>query len=214
MQTSKAPPLPPQEVLAWAADHGSSPNTVDISWVPAQQGTQEAVCVSYEVEATTGPSSLAVRQTCAGRITQMVLTGLQPGATYSVKVRGVGADGAGHGAWSHPPAKVSLRALRPAEVAAARSAAASGASVAGGEPAAKAQKRRGERSTGALTRTTAVVKTAVGKGPPKKGMAVSRFIRQYVMRPVFNREHRIALVTGLAVLIVCMAVLNVYMYSN
>lgn len=167
MRTSKAPPLPPSAVCARAADSGSA-TSIEVSWQAPQQGAAEAACISFQVEAAPSPLKL----TCGGRATQAVLTGLQPGATYAVRVRGVGADGAGHGPWSEPVA-VSLRAPSPPPAAPpvsqprGEAAPPSGA----GEAASRGVKRRGERNGGGQqTRSlTAVVKTAVAKAPRKRG---------------------------------------------
>lgn len=120
--TTRAPPAPPtavQAALAPAAE-SSAPATVLVSWQPAAQGELEAACISYEVEATAavaaaaspassaasqrGPAagSASLKTTCSARMTQLSLQGLAAGGTYAVRVRGIGADGAGHGEWSEP----------------------------------------------------------------------------------------------------------------
>lgn len=160
VQTSKAPPPPPPSVAA----EPSSSSSLEVRWEAAQPGPQQAAVISYEVEAAPGP----VRATCPARSASAALAGLQPGGRYSVRVRAVGADGAGHGEWG-APVRVELPQPRPEE----RSAAAVAVAAEGGavEAPSKAHKARNRGGGQQQPRATAVVKAAVGKGPPKRGFA-------------------------------------------
>jgi hypothetical protein len=106
-----------------------------LSWAPAPSSPWQAACVSYEVEAqpvpreggeqtragarsgradgatgTPAAAAAAVRQVCSAKQAQHRLAGLAPGGVFSVRMRSVGADGAGHGEWSAP---VTLRLPAP-----------------------------------------------------------------------------------------------------
>ena len=80
--------------------------TVSVTWEPSVSAAHQADPTGYEVEAV--PTSRGadgnlhkgtVRQACSAR-TQEVAVGLIAGCAYSVRVRAVGAEGAGHGDWS------------------------------------------------------------------------------------------------------------------
>lgn len=121
VSTTCAPPSPPTCVLA-TVDGGAAadaPPAVLVSWEPAPQAELQAACISYEIDAqpaaaVEGSSHKPAAGTpagkskepkvCSGRATEHLLTGLQPGAAYLVRVRGIGADGAGHGKWSEAAA--------------------------------------------------------------------------------------------------------------
>ncbi len=173
VSTTSAPPSPPGNVLAalaggateGAAGSGaSSAPSVVVSWEPAPQGDMQATCISYEIDAApallpassgrmgeagmhhkaAGPAAApAVRQTCSAKVLQHALAGLQPGATYWVRVRGIGAGGSGHGEWSEPAA-VQLPAVERAT--AASGCGGSGSGDEEGEAAAVHSKRRKSRS--------------------------------------------------------------------
>lgn len=115
VSTTSAPPSPPTRVEAVLADSdAAAAPAVLVSWEPAPQGELQAACISYEIDAVPvpvgdasahghksgGAAAEPKRQTCSAKVPQHTLTGLQPGATYTVRVRGIGADGAGHGDWS------------------------------------------------------------------------------------------------------------------
>lgn len=173
-QTSRAPPPPPTDVEAVAGSSGS----IEVSWAAAAQGQQQAAAISYEVEAVAAGQA-PHRQTCSARANTAVLAGLQPGAKYTVKVRSVGADGAGHGGWSEP-AVITLPAPRHSEVEAAAAA-----GMGPSEPTSKQHKRkeRGGGGGGAQRPAGAVVlRTATAKLPPKRGIraAADRFLRKHL----------------------------------
>lgn len=164
VHTSKAPPSAPTNVEACAAGGGS----IEVSWAAAAQSAQQAAAVSYEVEVAPEADRRAapVRQPCPGRACSTQVAVLRGGA-YRVRVRAVGADGAGHGDWSEA-AKVAVQGPAPAAAAAGSAA----------EPAAKPQKRRGGGGDGKADkqqqhRGAAAGKTTAAKGPPKKGLLVT-----------------------------------------
>ncbi len=148
------------------AGSSSGAPAVLVSWEPAMQGELQAACISYEIDATpaAAPTSsgklseaaqhhkqsavsalAAVRQTCSAKVSQHLLTGLQPGAAYSVRVRGIGAGGAGHGDWSEP-ALVQLPVLERTCTAGVGGGSASGDEE--GEPAAAQHNKRKKSRSG------------------------------------------------------------------
>jgi hypothetical protein len=125
--TSLAPPLPPAALTTALSD--SSPAAVALSWRAPPGAPLRAACISYELEAAPAPrppggerpssaraAALAqvVRQTCGARATEHRLSGLQAGCEYAVRVRSIGADGAGHGDWSAPVVVTTPSAPEPA----------------------------------------------------------------------------------------------------
>lgn len=162
VQTCRAPPSPPTDVAA-ALVAGSS-SSIEVSWAPAAQSAQQAACTGYEVEAAPLRGKGGERrELCPARTTSKLLAGLQHSTAYRVRVRAVGADGAGHGDWSGA-AEVTLPAPQPGEVAAP---AVVSAAV---EAAPKAQKRRERGGSGAAPRGGVVAKaTTVAKAPPRRG---------------------------------------------
>ncbi len=161
VQTCRAPPSPPTDVAA-ALVAGSS-SSVEVSWAAGAQGGHQAACTGYEVEA--GPlrgKGGERRELCPSRATSKLLAGLQHSTAYRVRVRAVGADGAGHGDWS-AAVEVTTPAAQPGEAAAP---AAASAAV---EAAPKVQKRR-ERGGSGPPRGPLVAKaTTVAKAPPRRG---------------------------------------------
>lgn len=105
--TALAPPLPPGAVEAAVEQAPGGPASVTVSWEPAaEQRGRRAACIGYEVEAALRPGEAAgggppkpASKTCSAKVTQLSLGALPSGA-WDVRVRGVGADGAGHGEWS------------------------------------------------------------------------------------------------------------------
>ena len=81
---------------------------VVVTWQPPEPAGDCAEAIGYEVEATCSISAGAGAGAGAGasklpgqaRGTRHVVTGLVPGSTVSVRVRSVGAGGAGHSDWS------------------------------------------------------------------------------------------------------------------
>lgn len=142
---------------------GSS-SSIEVSWAAAAQSAQQAACTGYEVEAAPLRGKGGERrELCPARATSKLLAGLQHSTAYRVRVRAVGADGAGHGDWSGA-AEVTLPAPQPGEVAAP---AAVSAAV---EAAPKAQKRRERGGSCAAPRGGVVAKaTTVAKAPPRRG---------------------------------------------
>ena len=163
VQTSRAPPSPPEgmEVQLAPGDAATSSGGIVVSWQVVQQGPHQAPAVSHEIEATAAGCPV-VRHTCPARSTSAEVGRLQRGATYTVRMRSVGADGAGHGAWSDT---VRIEVPQRADEAAAASLA--GSSAAQDLPPSKLQKRQ-ERGAGQQPRTAAAVKTVAAKGAPKK----------------------------------------------
>lgn len=161
VQTCRAPPSPPTDVAA-ARVAGSS-SSLEVSWAAAAQSAHQAACTGYEVEAAPLRGKGGERrELCPGRATSKLVSGLQHSTAYRVRVRAVGADGAGHGDWS-AAAEVTLPAPQPGEAAVPAAAAAAAA-----EAAPKPQKRR-ERG-GAAARGGLVAKaTTVAKAPPRRG---------------------------------------------
>ena len=157
------------EVQLAPADAGSNSRSgITVSWEAAQQGPQQAAAVSYEIEAA-GPS--LVRHTCPARCTTAEVGGLQGGATYAVRVRSVGADGAGHGVWS-TAANIEMPQQR-AEGAAHSSAAGAGAAPSD-LSSSKLQRRQEPRAGVQQPRTATVVKTVAAKGAPKKRSSLEK----------------------------------------
>lgn len=204
VQTSRAPPSPPTDVDARPAPGSSS--SIEVSWAAPRQGAQQAACISYEVEAQAageGRGAAPHRQSCPARGTEAVLAGLKPGQRYAVKVRGVGAEGAGHGDWSEP-AQVALPAPSPEEAAAAAAeakAARAAAAAAAAQPASKAHKRR-EREAGGQQRSGAAAKTATAKVPPKRVRWLPERMVAWLARWGFKRSWLIMAPYVLAALIV------------
>lgn len=194
VQTSRAPPSPPSSVAATlvasaaaaVADSGSSSTggsfegaRLQLSWVPAEQAPEQAAVLAYEVEAAPvggGGAAGPLRQTCSSCACSGTITGLHPGATYTVRVRAVGADNSGHSEWVRVREGKEDRRFRvpgPPPPQRANSAAASegaGGGAVGGKP----QKRRGGSGGGGepkAPRAVAVTKTVAARAPPKKGWA-------------------------------------------
>ncbi|KAL4434999.1 hypothetical protein ABPG77_003824 [Micractinium sp. CCAP 211/92] len=194
VQTSRAPPSPPSSVAATlvastaaaVADSGSSSTggscegpRLQLSWVPAEQAPEQAAVLAYEVEAAPvggGGATGPLRQTCASCACSGTISGLHPGATYTVRVRAVGADNSGHSEWVRVREGKEDRRFRvpgPPPPQRANSAAAS-EGAGGGSVSGKPQKRRGGSGGGGepkAPRAVAVTKTVAARAPPKKGWA-------------------------------------------
>lgn len=88
---------------------------VHVAWDPAADSIEQAMVVGHEVEAVPRTATatsglqymLAVRCTVSGAGCEATLGGLVRGTTYAIRVRAVGADAAGHSAWS-PTATIRL----------------------------------------------------------------------------------------------------------
>lgn len=102
--TALRPPPPPATITTHVIDGSDSSSALKliVAWSPAQVGPKQAEAVGYEVEVLPlngGGTGNAVKQTVA-KATTATLQGLQPGCSYQVKLRSVGAEGAGHSHWS------------------------------------------------------------------------------------------------------------------
>lgn len=114
--TGLAAPLEPRNVQVMLEDadvgYNATPiGVVAVTWDSPEASDFHAACVAYEIEALcvrqqSGSTSLAdpqsknlnVKQTCKGNACKM--RGLNFGEAYRIRVRGIGAHGAGHGRWS------------------------------------------------------------------------------------------------------------------
>eukprot|EP00879_Flechtneria_rotunda_P003440 GHRR01003669.1.p1 GENE.GHRR01003669.1~~GHRR01003669.1.p1 ORF type:complete len:1144 (+),score=472.39 GHRR01003669.1:203-3634(+) len=102
------PPLPPVNVSAQCsrsadtAGASAQPLDVLVSWPPACTAPAGAEAVGYEVEAAPAAGNAHPPVKATAKQTSTSLTGLQPGVTYNVRVRSVGAAGTGHSNWSSP----------------------------------------------------------------------------------------------------------------
>lgn len=177
-RTALAPPPPPAAVSAELVQEAGAPAAVLARWTPLPPGAggesaAHAECSGYEVEAVPrqgegsgAPAGRAARGTCSARAAELSLMGLAPG-TYTVRVRAVGADSAGHGEWSDSSAAVAV----PAPPA---SSAGSGDSDADAPAAATAagprQRRRGKVSKAGEEEAEAAATAAPPKGarPPTR----------------------------------------------
>jgi hypothetical protein len=116
LATGLAPPRAPASVAAAAVPGDAA---VDVYWTPPSAAPEHAACIGFEVQATGeaapggGAPAPPARQTAGAKATEARLGGLVAGATYSVRVRAVGAEGAGHGEWSAPAAVALPVAERP-----------------------------------------------------------------------------------------------------
>lgn len=163
VQTCRAPPSPPTHVAAVPVAGSSS--SIEVSWEAAAQGAQQAACTAFEVEAAPLKGRGGERkELCPARAASKVVAGLQHSTAYRVRVRAVGADGAGHGDWS-AAAEVALPAPLPGEVADVAAVA-----VAATEAPAKPQKRRERGGGSGAPRTGLATKAATAKGPPRRGL--------------------------------------------
>lgn len=114
VKTGLAPPGPPTEVHvcpdglsasppapSTKGGDGSPSAAILIEWQVPASNPLHAKCTSYEIEATPLSGGSSVKCVCGGKsTTRHRLVGLRPSTEYSVRVRGIGTDGAGHGAWS------------------------------------------------------------------------------------------------------------------
>jgi hypothetical protein len=109
--TTLAAPPPPAGLRAEPAEQppGSAAGEALVAWEPATPaaGSCQAAAVGYEVDASLIPGKASgharpgsTRQECGAGSTQLILTGLQPGGKYTVRIRSIGGDGAGHSEWS------------------------------------------------------------------------------------------------------------------
>jgi len=106
--TSLAPPLEPRNLTATSSQRDCG--SVILAWDPPKQDSGHAHCTAFEIEATAkrlGPRAatsdtkpVIIKQTCSGKVSEHRMTGLRLGAEYSIRMRGIGLDGAGHGPWS------------------------------------------------------------------------------------------------------------------
>eukprot|EP00878_Enallax_costatus_P013311 GHUV01013916.1.p1 GENE.GHUV01013916.1~~GHUV01013916.1.p1 ORF type:complete len:484 (+),score=184.17 GHUV01013916.1:46-1452(+) len=114
------PPPPPTSITAEieggveAVAAGDNPSQVLlVSWPASEAAPASADAVGYEVEAAPAPAgTIAVLKATVAKQTSGSISGLQPGATYAVRVRSVGAAGTGHSSWS-PVVSVAVPALPP-----------------------------------------------------------------------------------------------------
>jgi hypothetical protein len=126
VETALMPPLEPQNVeintSSAAVDEGTATgggsSSVSLHWTPPETAEERASCTGYEIECTsaakttphkTGKSSASstvVKHTCSSKTTEFKLTSLREGK-WTVRLRAIGADGAGHGGWS-PAATVHI----------------------------------------------------------------------------------------------------------
>ncbi|KAK9843498.1 hypothetical protein WJX81_006001 [Elliptochloris bilobata] len=123
--------LPPAAPLDVQAEPCNGPALL-VRWRVAEGDTMHAGPASHEVEAAEAPGGAGApgaRHTAPGRARELALGGLAPGATYQVRVRSVGMEGAGHSAWSAAttatlpgPRAPSLSAEGPSSGAAGRPA--------------------------------------------------------------------------------------------
>lgn len=114
--TSKMAPLEPTDVQTSVE---SCAGAVLVRWIPPVEEATRAGCTSYEIECISvakqrpagekfasgrgGDGKPAViKHTCSGKVAQSKVTGLKVGGEWSIRIRGIGADGAGHGEWSVP----------------------------------------------------------------------------------------------------------------
>jgi hypothetical protein len=158
--------------LAPAGTGSSSSSGITVSWEAAQQKPQQAAAVSYQIEAS-GPS--LVRHTCSARCSTAAVGGLQGAATYAVRVRSVGADGAGHGAWS-PAASIEMPQQRAEDATRSSVAGAAAAAAAADRSSSRLQRRQEPRAGMQQPRTATVVKTVAAKGAPKKRSIVEKHV--------------------------------------
>ena len=113
--TSLMPPLEPVDVQAvvdetgGAGGAGAAVVVIVVKWTTPAAAPLRAGCTSYEIECSSsggarGGKSAAppVKHTCSGKVTQYKLSSLKAGSMWSIRIRAIGADGAGHGAWSAP----------------------------------------------------------------------------------------------------------------
>lgn len=72
--------------LSLRPDPGRHHGTAAIlaTWRLAAACEQTAACASYEVEAAPATGGPNLKQTCAGRLTECVLPGAEPGCSYQV----------------------------------------------------------------------------------------------------------------------------------
>ena len=115
--TSKMAPLEPTDVQAMVETGACG--ALLIRWTPPVEEPTRAICTSYEIECismarhrvagektTSGRGGdgkqAVIKQTCSGKVSQAKITGLKVGGEWNVRLRGIGADGAGHGEWSIP----------------------------------------------------------------------------------------------------------------
>ena len=122
VETALMPPLEPQNIEIAPAEE--SAGAVSITWTPPETSEQRANCISYEIEcipagksttthnktggsgAKSAAAASVVKHTCSGKATEFKLVGLKEGK-WTVHLRAIGADGAGHGGWS-PAATVHI----------------------------------------------------------------------------------------------------------
>jgi fibronectin type III domain-containing protein 3 len=120
--TSLAPPLQPTQVHAALESSATAHDipAIIVKWQHPDALAIHAASTAFEIEVASaarsreknsGKSSDAkpaiVKQTCSGKMTELRVADVPAGSTWTVRVRGIGADGAGHGDWSDT-AKVSF----------------------------------------------------------------------------------------------------------
>eukprot|EP00955_Chlamydomonas_euryale_P016368 175026-Chlamydomonas_euryale.AAC.1 len=117
--TARLPPGPPCGVAVCSAscDGDVAPAAggdawVELSWSAPHAADDRAAAVSFEVAATPAAGNsggaadaavaagATVRSTVGRGARSMRLAGLASGTMYAVRMRSVGAEGAGHGEWS------------------------------------------------------------------------------------------------------------------
>ncbi len=177
VETALMPPLEPQNVEINTATAGEeeAEGVVSIKWAPPTTAEQRASCTGYEIECTSAAGSGAgahksggahkggakssaantvVKHTCSSKATEFKLTTLKEGK-WTVRLRAIGADGAGHGGWS-PAATVHIvehvvlhhgNASSDSMAAAAAGGTALGAAMANGGGGGKWQRKQKRRSS-------------------------------------------------------------------
>ena len=176
--TSLRPPKPPTRVEVVVGDPASASSSLAVasaisaaagqlgllvSWEPPEQEEKCAEVVGYEVEATPVPAGQtasssssagggAVLKATVSRATSVTVVGAAAGRSYGVRLRSVGAGGAGHSAWSESVVvDMPAAAAAPAHGEKSSSAAADGAGSHRGDDSALkdgsgvSKKRKGQK---------------------------------------------------------------------
>jgi hypothetical protein len=121
VETALKPPLEPKDIEISTAAEETGGEIILLRWTPPDTEEHRASCTGYEIECTSSSSSSAataaksgashksgsaksaastvVKHTCGGKATEYKLSSLKQG-TWIVRLRAIGADGAGHGGWS------------------------------------------------------------------------------------------------------------------
>jgi len=118
VETALMPPLEPKDIeIATVTEEAGS--AIFLSWTPPDREEHRASCTGYEIECTLTSTTAAaarsgalhkavnakfaastvLKHTCSGKATEYKLSSLKEGQ-WTVRLRAIGADGAGHGGWS------------------------------------------------------------------------------------------------------------------